>query len=109
LLDLDNSGSVTPKDIGVFFEHIFDDETTRLKINEISKPLKVDSQQYKLVEQICIESGLDYYFGYFFSEGITTHIFLEMTADMMKAALPKLLDQHVAVLILKIKDYMARK
>ena len=48
LLDRDDSGSVTPHEIGNFFEHIWDHPKTRLEINTISREIPEDDNEEKL-------------------------------------------------------------
>jgi uncharacterized protein (UPF0128 family) len=48
-----------------FFIDVWDDENTRLKINQVSKEVEkdeTDARSYLLIQQICKELGLDYYF-----------------------------------------------
>jgi hypothetical protein len=79
LIDSDDNGEVTPNEFADFFLDIWDCPDTRKKINEISREIVKDDndeRMYKLVEQMCKELGLDYYFEIIKSKGLTTKMFL---------------------------------
>jgi hypothetical protein len=79
LIDMDDNGEVTPNEFADFFLDIWDCPEARMKLNSISKEIvkdDTDIRMYKLVEQMCKELGLDYYFEIIKSKGLTTKMFL---------------------------------
>ena len=112
LLDKDDSGEVTPNEIADFFIDIWDNKDSRKRINEISKDVikdDTDVRSYKLIEQICKELGLDYYFEIIKNKGVTTKMFLNSSFEALKLAFKEIDSEHVSLLFLKAQAHNDRK
>jgi hypothetical protein len=112
LLDKDNSGTVTPNEIADFFIDIWDDEKTRMKLNRVSKEIKSeesDLRSYLLIQQICKELGLDYYFEIIRNKGVNTKMFLNSSYEALKAAFKEIDSEHISLLFLKAQAHNDRK
>ena len=81
----------------------------RKKLNVVGKKQSVDDREYLLVKQLCSELGLDFMYGYMYSEGITTKILINCDVDTLLMALPEMERVHAAMIFLKVKDYLAKK
>jgi hypothetical protein len=112
LLDKNNDGYVTPEEIACFFQDIWEDENVRMKINEVSRVIMVnetDKRCYLLIQQFCVELGLDYYFDIIKGKGVTTKMFLNSTFDALKCAFKEIDPEHISLLHLKAKAHNDRK
>lgn len=104
LLDRDNDGNVTPAELAEFFLDIWDVPEARMKINQVSRPMKADendSKMYLLIQQICKELSLDYYYEIIKSKGMTTKMFLNATFEGLKAAFKEIDQEHISLLYMK--------
>jgi hypothetical protein len=112
LLDKDNDGMVTPDEIAGFFLDIWDDENSRMKINHISKEIardETDIRSYLLVQQVCKELGLDYYFEIMKRKGITTKMFLTSSFESLRSALIEIEPEHISLLYMQASAHNDRK
>jgi hypothetical protein len=104
LIDMDGNGAVTPEKIAAFFLNIWADPESRLKINRISKTVVNDETNekcYLLIQQMCKELSLDYYFELIKSKGVNTKMFLSATFPELQAAFKEIDPEHIALLYLK--------
>lgn len=91
---------------------IWEDEKTRIQINTISKQVEKDDtdvRMYKLIEQICKELGLDYYFEVMKSKGMTTKMFLSASLESLQHAFREIDSEHIALLFMKAQAHNDRK
>ena len=112
LIDMDDNGEVTPNEFADFFLDIWDCPEARIKINSISREIvkdDTDVRMYKLVEQMCKELGLDYYFEIIKSKGLTTKMFLNCSFEALKLSLKEIDEEHVSLLYLKAQAHINRK